>query len=68
MKKTGKFLNIPYDFRLPTWKRIKERCWNSNDPQIFTPKAFGYGWTINFYQVLRKLKRIKNVLFKQDKI
>jgi len=64
MKKTGKFLKIPYDFRLPTWKRIKERYWNPNDPRIFTPKVFGWGWTINFYQVLRKLKRIKNVLFK----
>jgi len=40
-EKTGKFLKIPYDFRRPTWKRIKERCWNPKDKRIFVPKVFG---------------------------
>ena len=59
MKRTGKFLKIPYDFRFPTWKRIKERCWNPKDKRIFVPKIFGWGWTINFYQLLKKLRIIK---------
>jgi len=58
-KKTGKFLGIPYDFRLPSIKIIKQRCWNSKDPRIFTPRVFGWGWSINFYQILKKIKIIK---------
>lgn len=57
--KTGKFLNIPYDFRLPTLAVIKERFWNPEDSRIFTPHVFGWGWSINFYQVLKKLGIIK---------
>lgn len=51
MKKQGKFLGIPYDFRKPTWKRIKERAWNKDDSRIFTPKVFGWGYTFNFYHL-----------------
>lgn len=48
MKKTGKFLGIPYDFRFPTLSRIRERMWNREDERIFTPRVYGAGWTINF--------------------
>lgn len=51
----NKFLGVPYDLRLPTWKRIKERCWNPKDSRIITPKVFGAGWTINWYQIIKKL-------------
>lgn len=53
--KVGKFLGIPYDFLWPTWSVIKERCWNPNDKRIFTPHVFGWGWSINFYQLFLKL-------------
>jgi uncharacterized membrane protein len=33
----------------------RERFWNAEDPRIFTPKVFGWGWSINFYQVVRRL-------------
>ena len=70
MEKTGKFLKIPYDFRSLTWEKVKKRCWNPKDKRIFVPKAFGWGWSINFYpvrklfsngvcQVLRKLRIVK---------
>lgn len=55
MKKTGTFLGIPYDWRRPTWTVIKERMWNPADPRIFTPHAFGWGWSINLYQLFRRL-------------
>jgi hypothetical protein len=48
MKKAGKILGIPYDFRFPTLTRIRERMWNREDPRIFTPRVYGAGWTVNF--------------------
>jgi len=54
MKKTGKFLNVPYDWRRPTRVRFKERAWNPDDPHIFTPRWFGWGYDINFGRLLRR--------------
>jgi hypothetical protein len=48
MPSTGKFLGIPYDFRTPTTDRLRSRMWNKDDHRIFTPKAFGWGWDINW--------------------
>jgi hypothetical protein len=48
MKKAGRFLGIPYDFRFPTLARVRERMWNREDPRIFTPRVYGAGWTVNF--------------------
>jgi Family of unknown function (DUF5808) len=50
MKLYGKVLGIPYDFRLPTWKKLKSHYWNPDDDRIFIPRAFGVGWDINFYR------------------
>lgn len=47
----GKRVGLPYDFRKPTVARVKSRIWNSEDPRIFTPKAFGMGYDLNFYWV-----------------
>jgi hypothetical protein len=56
----GKVANfVPYDFRLPTWERLRERFWNPEDPRIFTEHVFGVGWAINFYTVLQKLQTSK---------
>jgi hypothetical protein len=54
-EKTGTFLGVPYDWRWPTLSVIKERCWNPQDLRMFTPKVFGWGWSINFYQVFHHL-------------
>jgi hypothetical protein len=55
MKRTGSFLGIPYDWHWPTWAGIKERIWNPQDPRIFTPPALIWGWSINLYEVLRRI-------------
>ena len=57
--KVGKFLGIPYDWRTPTLARFKESMWNTNDERIITPRFFGWGYDINFYQLLRKTGIIK---------
>ena len=51
----GKFLGVPFEFRFPTVKRVRERWWNREDPRIFTPHVFGVGWSLNLYQVRKRL-------------
>jgi hypothetical protein len=49
MKSHGRFLGLYYDLRLPTWRRVRDVSWNSRDRRLFTPKVFGWGFSINFY-------------------
>ncbi len=59
MSKTGKFLGMPYDLRRPTVERVKSRLWNPDEPRLFVPKAFGWGWDVNFARLLgRKPKNL----------
>ena len=46
---------VPYDFRPPTWERLREAYWNPNDDRLFTDRPFGVGWAINFFQVRRMM-------------
>ena len=57
MAKTGTLLGIPYDWRRPTWRRLKSRIWNPDDRRFFTPRAFGWGYDINFYWLVHPRKR-----------
>lgn len=47
----GHFAGLPYDLRRPTVSKVRSRLWNANDPRLFTPKAFGWGYDVNFYWV-----------------
>ncbi|HEX2171784.1 MAG TPA: DUF5808 domain-containing protein, partial [Dehalococcoidia bacterium] len=38
---------VPYDFRPPTWERLKRSFWAPDDPRILTPRALGVGWSVN---------------------
>lgn len=38
---------VPYDFRVPTVARIKERMWDPEGSHVINPRVFGVGWTIN---------------------
>jgi hypothetical protein len=55
-KRTGKFLGVPYDWRRPTWERYKSRWWNPKERRIITPRAFGWGYDFNLYEVARRLR------------
>ncbi len=48
----GAFLGVPYDWRRPTGARALSRMWNPDDPRLFTPKSFGWGYDLNFYRLL----------------
>ena len=43
----GHFLGIPYDWRWPRLAKIARRIWAPGASMI-RPKAFGWGWTLNF--------------------
>ncbi|MCL1899313.1 MAG: DUF5808 domain-containing protein [Promicromonosporaceae bacterium] len=49
----GKVGPVPYDFTIPTVSKVKERVWNPDSEQIFTPHIFGAGWSINFGRLYR---------------
>lgn len=48
---------VPYDFRPPSYQRIKDALWNPNDPRLIVPTVFGVGWTINFAQLFGNLRQ-----------
>ena len=47
---------VPYDFRTPTFERFKASFWNPEDDRLFTPNAFGVGWSVNFAQAMELWK------------
>ena len=47
--------------RLPTVQRVRERFWNPDDPRVFTPHIFGVGWSVNLYQVVRRLRELRSL-------
>jgi hypothetical protein len=53
----GKVLGVvPYDFRPPTWDRIRDAYWNPSDPRLFTDRVFGVGWAVNLYRAKEYLE------------
>ena len=47
----GRVLDVvPYDFRPPTWQRIREAYWNPESDHLFSDRVFGVGWAINLYR------------------
>jgi hypothetical protein len=50
----GRVLNVPYDLRVPTLERVRQRLWNPDDERLLTPVVFGMGWTVNLYQLVRR--------------
>lgn len=39
---------VPYDFRPPTWERIRAAYWNPDDTRLLVPRVLGVGWSLNF--------------------
>jgi Family of unknown function (DUF5808) len=50
--RTGTFLGVPYDWRRPTAARVKQRLWNPDEPRLIVPRAYGWGWDVNFARLL----------------
>jgi hypothetical protein len=41
---------VPYDFRPPTWQRIRDAYWNPRSDRLFSDRVFGVGWAINLHR------------------
>jgi hypothetical protein len=41
---------VPYDFRPPTWQRIRDAYWNPQSDRLFSDRVFGVGWAVNLYR------------------
>jgi len=41
---------VPYDFRPPTWERIRSAYWNPNSERLFNDRVFGVGWAVNLHR------------------
>jgi hypothetical protein len=52
----GRFAKMPYDWREPTDEKVKARWWNPADGRLFTPKAFGWGYDLNFYWLAHPIR------------
>lgn len=49
---------VPYDFRVPDLRRIKEAYWDPDSDVLFTEKVIGVGWSVNLPVAMRKLSEI----------
>ena len=43
----GSIAFVPYDLRVPTLPRLRERLWDPDSTRVFVPTMFGVGWTLN---------------------
>lgn len=50
---------MPYDWRKPTAARLRSRAWNPDDPRLFTPKTFGWGYDINTYWLIQPARYLR---------
>lgn len=49
---------IPYDFRPPTWERIRTAYWNPDSDSLFSDRVFGVGWAVNLYRAKTLLEDV----------
>lgn len=46
---------VPYDFRVPTWERVRDAYWNPDSDVVFSERVWGVGWAVNIPVFTRKL-------------
>ena len=51
----GRFLGVPFDWRVPSLGEVRQKLWNPADDRLFTPTTFGIGWVPNAHQLLQRL-------------
>jgi hypothetical protein len=47
---------VPYDFRPPTWQRIRDAYWNPDSDRLFSDRVFGVGWAVNLHRAKTLMK------------
>jgi hypothetical protein len=56
-QRTGHFLGVPYNWTWPTLERLRHSVWNPDEPRAVVPKAYGWGYELNFAALRRRLAR-----------
>lgn len=46
---------VPYDFRIPTFERLRAAYWDPDSEVVFSEHVFGVGWAINIPVFARKV-------------
>jgi hypothetical protein len=49
---------VPYDFRPPTWQRIRDAYWNPNSNRLFSDRVFGVGWAVNLHRAKTLIEQV----------
>src|SRR5450756_2103974 len=49
---------VPYDFRPPTWHRIRDAYWNPSSEHLFSDRVFGVGWAINLHRAKTLMEQL----------
>lgn len=49
---------VPYDFRPPTWQRIRDAYWNPRSDSLFSDRVFGVGWAVNLHRAKTLLEQL----------
>jgi hypothetical protein len=49
---------VPYDFRLPTPRRMLRAWWDPDSDRLFNDQPFGVGWAVNLAALLRIMRRV----------
>jgi uncharacterized membrane protein len=49
------FAGMPVSWDTKNWYK---GMWNADDHRLFPPKRVGIGWTINFRELLRRLRLV----------
>ena len=55
----GRIGPVPYDFRVPTLDRVLDSYWNPDSQRLFSDKVVGIGWAVNFAQLWRISKELR---------
>ena len=48
---------VPYEFRVPTVARVRERVWDPEGEHLLSPHVFGVGWTVNVGRIVELVWR-----------
>jgi hypothetical protein len=56
-KPQGRFWGMPYNWSRPARGDVRKGLWDPDEPRVWTPKNYGWGYTINFAALWRRLKR-----------
>lgn len=51
----GRCLGIPYNWSRPGNHEVGKGVWDPDDRRIITPKNYGWGYTVNFSALVRRL-------------